>query len=47
MSVISESPESKDPEEEFFRMIVLSLKMLYNEKQPDTILKVNPKQLFE
>lgn len=37
----------KDPEEEYFRLAVLALKVLYNEKDNDFVFEVSPGKLFK
>jgi Fe-S cluster biosynthesis and repair protein YggX len=37
----------KDPEEEYFRLSVLALKVLYNEKDNDFVFEVSPGKLFK
>jgi len=46
-SMITDAPERKDPEEEYFRLTVLSVKMLHNEKHQDYVIEINPKRLFK
>lgn len=37
----------KDPEEEYFRLAVLALKVLYNEKDNDFVFEVSPGKLYK
>jgi hypothetical protein len=37
----------KNPEEEYFKLSVLALKMDFNEKQPDFIFQISSKKLFK
>ncbi len=43
----SEKPEWRDPEEEYFRLSVLSLKMQYNEVDKDFVFQIGSKKLFK
>ena len=36
----------RDPEEEYFRLSVLSLKLQYDEKDPNFVVRVSAKKLF-
>eukprot|EP00347_Sterkiella_histriomuscorum_P000956 403373885 len=46
-SMVTEAPDRKNPEEEYFRLTVLSVKMLHNEKNQDYVIEVNPKKLYK
>lgn len=43
----AEKPEWRDPEEEYFRLSVLSLKMQYNEVDKDFVFQIGSKKLFK
>jgi hypothetical protein len=37
----------RDPEEEFFRLTFLAIKMVYIERDPEFSIEVDPKKLYK
>lgn len=46
-NVSKDEDARKDPEEEYFRLAVLALKVLYNEKDNDFVFEVSPGKLYK